>query len=654
MTRLIKHVVGLAVALAVASAGLAMAGQQRPYRLSDQQLKDLVNRIETHRDTFNTSLKRAIDRSSINGSPAEDQIDSSVRMFQQATDSLRDRVNDRQSDTADAENVLRRATSLDDFMMRNQLDASARNGWQALRLDMSDLARAYGITWNWNAASQTMPARVDDKQVEQLLKQIGKKADKFDNGLDRAFDRSRIVDEGRAKDELRRSVKDFSQATDRLGDRVKGRQSSTLDAEEVLRRGVSIDAAMQRYQLTTQAERDWLSLRGDLDKLARAYNVAWTWSNPGYRPYTPAQPGAGLQNRLTGTYQLENDRSDDPRRAAELAARDMPSDQRQRTYQRLLARLEAPELIAIERDENHVTMASTRGRRVTFEADGREYKEPWSTGRTMNTRATLEGERLVVATTGNRASDFTATFDPTADGRSLRVTRTIDAEGLRQPVTVRSSYRRLSDEARWNVNTNGGRDPYNNTGSRADDFVLPLGSRLVASLDNALSTTNAREGDLYTMTVRSPSQYDGAVIQGSVSSVSESGRVAGRSSMTLDVRSIRLRNGSSYPFDGVIEDIRTPDGETARVDREGTVDIEDSQTRKTVERGAIGAALGAVIGAVAGGGKGAAIGAAIGAGAGAASVIVGGRDQLDLPRGTEVTITSGDPTYQRTIPNVRR
>src|SRR5688500_19938646 len=52
------------------------------------------------------------------------------------------------SDRADAEDVLRRATALDDFMMRNQLDASARNGWQALRLDMSDLARAYGITWN--------------------------------------------------------------------------------------------------------------------------------------------------------------------------------------------------------------------------------------------------------------------------------------------------------------------------------------------------------------------------------------------------------------------------------------------------------------------------------------------------------------------------
>ena len=291
---------------------------------------------------------------------------------------------------------------------------------------------------------------------------------------------------------------------------------------------------------------------------------------------------------------------------------------------------------------------------MTFEADGRDHREWWSTDRTMNTRATLEGERLVVATTGSRGSDFTVTFDPMANGRGLQMTRTIDDEGLRQPVTVRSAYRRLSDDARWNIEASGSRDPGNITGSTVGNFVVPDGTRFVALLDNALSTTNAREGDVYTMTTRSPSQYEGAVIEGFVSTVTESGRLTGRSGMTLNLRSIRLRSGSSYQFDGVIEDIRTPDGEAVRVDREGAVDSQDSQTQKTVERGAIGAALGAIIGAVAGGGKGAAIGAVIGAGGGAGTVIVEGKDRLDLQRGTELTITSGDSRNQRTTPGVLR
>ena len=71
--------------------------------------------------------------------------------------------------------------------------------------------------------------------------------DTFDKGLDRAFTNS-PYDAGRGKDEIRRSVQDLKQATNRLRDRVNGRQSNTLDAEEVLRRGASIDGFMQRYR----------------------------------------------------------------------------------------------------------------------------------------------------------------------------------------------------------------------------------------------------------------------------------------------------------------------------------------------------------------------------------------------------------------------
>jgi len=110
--------------------------------------------------------------------------------------------------------------------------------------------------------------------------------------------------------------------------------------------------------------------------------------------------------------------------------------------------------------------------------------------------------------------------------------------------------------------------------------------------------------------------------------------------MALNFERIRMRNGRTYPFTGVIDGVRTTDGHTISVDGGGAVEG-DSQTGRTVQRGAIGAGIGAVIGAIAGGHQGAAVGAAIGAGGGAGTVIVQGRDQLDLPRGTELTITSG-------------
>ena len=170
---------------------------------------------------------------------------------------------------------------------------------------------------------------------------------------------------------------------------------------------------------------------------------------------------------------------------------------------------------------------------------------------------------------------------------------------------------------------------------------MPDGIHFVAVLDTDLSSETTRVEDPYTMTVQSPSQYQGAVVHGIVSSVSESGRLTGHAGMTLALDSIRLRDGRTHRFDGAIESVRTPGGETLRVDQAGVIDDGDSQTATTVQRGAIGAALGAVIGAIADGTKGAAIGAAIGAGAGAGSVIVGGRERIDLPRGTELSFTSG-------------
>ena len=632
MTRL-GRIVALAAAFALSSAPVAVAAQQ-PNRSSDQQVKDLLSRIDQRTDTFRSSFDRAIDRNPINGSRAEEQINQAVNDFEQATDRVRDRVNDHQSGIADVEEVFSRAWLIDSFMMRSQLDATAERDWQDLRRDLDELARVYGITRNWTVSGNN-PARVDDKQVGQLLKQIEKGADQFRKSLDKALDHG-AIDGSAAEGNINQFVTEFAETTDHLSDHFGRNQVVTNDIEEVLRRGVRIDGFMQRHRLSEQAENDWLTLRRDVDDLARAYHVAWNWSDP---QYTTGEAGTGLYHRLTGTYQLESNRGDNPRQAAEEAARNVPADRRQRTYQSLMNRLEAPDVIAIDRNENRVTMASSRAPRVTFEADGRVRREQGSDGSTIDTRATLYGDQLVVATTGNWGNDFSVTFEPIDNGRNLRLTRHIYDAELSQPVTVQSFYRKSSDEAEWDIYTRMQGYP-SNADSAAGYALVPNGTRLVATLDDALSAQNAREGDRFTLTIRSPAQYEDAVIGGLVTRVNLSGRFSGRTDMSLDFRSIRLRDGSNHDFDGVIESVRTPDGETIRVNDEGRVE-QDSRTEETVQRGAIGAGIGALIGAIAGGGKGAAIGAAIGAGGGAGTVILEGRDQLDLQRGTEVKILSG-------------
>jgi YMGG-like Gly-zipper len=389
--------------------------------------------------------------------------------------------------------------------------------------------------------------------------------------------------------------------------------------------------------LSYQTENNWNTLRNDLDQLANAFSIAWNWSN------TPGYPGGsgGINAGLTGTFRINSGRGDDVRRAVDNATRNLSLAERQRVYDSLLRRFESPQMLAIDRRGTSVTIASTRAPQINFIADGREQVETTNGGRSVRVRATLSGDSLTIARTGERANDFTVTFDPSNDGREMLVTRTLYNDRITQPITVRTYYDRTSDVAQLNIYDT------NREGSGAGDvatgsFVIPDGTQLVAVLNSDLSTQTAREGDRFTLTVRSPGQYDGATIEGYVSTINRGGRVTGRSEMTLDFDTIRMRDGRSYRFAGIMETVRTPNGEVVRVDNEGAVRDSD-QTKTTVTRTAIGTAVGAIIGAIAGGGKGAAIGAVIGAGAGAGSVYVQGRNDLDLTSGTEITLRATGP-----------
>ena len=119
--------------------------------------------------------------------------------------------------------------------------------------------------------------------------------------------------------------------------------------------------------------------------------------------------------------------------------------------------------------------------------------------------------------------------------------------------------------------------------------------------------------------------------------MARSGRANGRSQMSFSFDSIRMQNGQTHAFDGVVEGVRTAAGKNVQVDNEGGA-RDSNQTQTTVLRTAIGGGVGAIIGAIVGGGKGAAIGAGIGAGAGIGSVYIQGRDDLDLASGSQVTI----------------
>jgi hypothetical protein len=645
--RTIGNKICIALLAILVTAGMANTGSaQGQYGNNDTSLRDLIRRIQTRTTTFTNTAQNAVSRSNVSNI-SRNELNNLITDFENSVNQLNRRSYTRQGTQAEVRTVLERAALINNFLLNNRLGFGAQRDWDLVRGDLDQLAQVYNLNWQWNTGSAGGSAgsgygdqNVNDTQIRQLVQRIDTRTVNFSRSFRQDLNRGTINDR-HGLDEARRQLSEFESATAQLRTRVNSRQTNSSDVRNVLERAAFINSYVTDHQLGYQTKNNWDLLRQDLDSLASASNISWNWST---QPI-PGSGGYSTDAQLTGTYRINTAQGDDARRVADDATRSLPTTDRQRIYDSLLRRLDPPQMLAIDRQGSNVTIASSRAPQINFVADDREHVETTQNGRTVRVRASLVGNQLSIARSGDRAQDFTVTFEPIDNGRRLLVTRRLYSDQFNQPAIVKTYYDKTSDVAQLNIYESspeyGGGGTVGTTAS--GDFVIPSGTQLVAVLNTNLSTQTARDNDRFTMTVRSPSQYDGATIEGYVTNVNRAGKITGRSDVTLNFDTIRLRDGRTYRFAGILDSVRTPDGQNVRVDNEGAVREGDSQTTRTVQRAAIGTAVGAIIGAIAGGGKGAAIGAVIGAGAGAGSVYVQGRNDLELNTGTEVTIRATGP-----------
>jgi hypothetical protein len=157
---------------------------------------------------------------------------------------------------------------------------------------------------------------------------------------------------------------------------------------------------------------------------------------------------------------------------------------------------------------------------------------------------------------------------------------------------------------------------------------IPAGTEISVRTIDSVDSERDRRGQTYRASIDQPVMVNGqtvvprgadAVIM--LSDAQQSGKIEGRTVLTLELRSLTI-NGRTY------------DSTSSTVSRE-------SGSRSSRSAKVIGgtAALGAIIGAIAGGGRGAAIGAGSGAAVGTAAQVVTSGQKVKVPAETLLTFT---------------
>lgn len=521
-----------------------------------------------------------------------------------------------------------------------------------------------------------------ERDVRNIVRNLDSKIDDFRYSLQFGLKNSKISDAD--ADAVERNVATLGDKVRDFEENLNQRRENADDVTEMLNAAKGINDFLVTNRVNNTVQKDWTDLRGLLDQLASNYNVSWNWTsgaatsnnNSTNYPTTNYPTDNSTSFGLTGTYQLDTSKSEDTR---DIVQNSGATTDAQR--QDLESKLEAADQLAIEIRGTQVTLASSKAAPISFTADGRTKTENVN-GKTIRVRANLRGQELTVSSVGGE-TDYTVTFTSLDNGKALKVTRRITTDYLNQTVFAESFYSKTDAVARLDINTNpnqtystntttsdssdnndgnySSNDPNdipdsNNTqnyptntqnyptttSGRTGTFIVPNGTVITGVLENNVSTKVSQNNDRFRMIVQSPDQFRGATVTGYLSGIDRSGKVTGRSRITFNFEKITLRNGQTYEFAGYLQSVTDLNGKTVKIDTEGTVKG-DSQTKETVKRGGIGAGIGAIIGAIAGGGKGAAIGAVIGGGAGAGSVVLQGKDDLELQKGSMITVTASAP-----------
>ena len=171
-------------------------------------------------------------------------------------------------------------------------------------------------------------------------------------------------------------------------------------------------------------------------------------------------------------------------------------------------------------------------------------------------------------------------------------------------------------------------------------IIIPTDTELIVEMLTDINTEKSAAGDKFEARIISPTEYNGAIIEGKVSKIQKPGRIKRRSELLLSFDRIVLSERRWSNFNAIVTEVLPRKGDNIkRVDNEGTVEGRSSIKSDSVKVGAA-TGTGLVVGAIAGGPVGAAVGAGVGAAFGVGAVVVERGKHIRIEKNQQIRIRS--------------
>jgi hypothetical protein len=261
MARAVKWV-ALGAALVVGPSVLAQA----PERLTDKDVKGLIDVVNQARDRFEDQLEGKVKNSVLRGPSGEVDVSRFLDDFQENIGRLKDRFEPKYAASAETAAVLRQGSAIHRFMKQQPSDLKGASEWDHLASSLGRLASAYGTTFP--VEGEAAVRRVSDGEAATAAEQIEEQAGEFKDSVNRTSSLPAPT-----KNALKTGADAVKSRAKTLASRLKDSKPATAEARMLFEAVQKLEESTKGASLAPPSLSLMGAMRSPLTTLRQAFGV---------------------------------------------------------------------------------------------------------------------------------------------------------------------------------------------------------------------------------------------------------------------------------------------------------------------------------------------------------------------------------------------
>jgi hypothetical protein len=251
-------------ASALSLCAIPTLAQAPPERMSDKDVKALIDQVDEGRDKFEGNLDGQFKASTIKGPSGDVKVAGALQDYQDNTQKLKARFTPDYAADAEVLTVLRQSTAIDRFMQASPTSMKGRSEWDRQAANIKHLAEAYGTTFPFPDGGKAH--RMNDKETAATAAAIASAADRFKDDIDK--DKTLPKPE---KDAAKKDVELLVKHADAVKSRASDGKPASAEMRQLAEQVAKLQTFVGVHPIPTMT--NWQAVQTSLATLQQAFGL---------------------------------------------------------------------------------------------------------------------------------------------------------------------------------------------------------------------------------------------------------------------------------------------------------------------------------------------------------------------------------------------